>query len=114
MARQDLRAAAGALEAAGSFAAELRRRFADSVVEVRLYGSYARGEAHEESDVDVAVVLEDARWATQREVINIAADTGLDCGLVLSPTIFDRETYARWRTQQRPLVMDIERDGIPL
>ncbi|CAN5835887.1 nucleotidyltransferase domain-containing protein [soil metagenome] len=114
MAPQDVRVAAGALEAAGSFAAELRRRFADSVVEVRLYGSYARGEAHEESDVDVAVVLEDARWATQREVIDIAADTGLRCGLVFSPSIFDRDTYARWRRQERPLAMDIERDGIPL
>jgi hypothetical protein len=48
------------------------------------------------------------------EVIDLATDVGLAFGLRLSPTIFDRETYERWRLQERPLVLDIEGDGVRL
>jgi predicted nucleotidyltransferase len=65
------------------FAREPRQRYGAAVREVRLFGSFARGGAHEDSDVDVAVVL-------------------------------DQETYERWRAQERRLVMDIEREGVPL
>jgi predicted nucleotidyltransferase len=102
------------LTAASRFAGELRRRYGKAVLDVRLFGSFARAEAHEESDVDVAVVLERADWNTRRAVIDLATDVGLPLELLISPTIFDRETYARWRRQERPLVMDIERDGMPL
>lgn len=100
--------------ALAQFAGELRRRFGEAVVDVRLFGSFARSEAHEESDVDVAVVLEGADWSTRLEVIDLATDVGLPFDLLISPTIFDRKTYERWRQQERPLVMDIERDGVPL
>jgi predicted nucleotidyltransferase len=96
------------------FAEELRRRFGQAVIEVRLFGSYARSEADEESDLDVAVVLERADWNTRREVIDLATDVGLPFDLLISPTIFERETYERWLHQERPLVMDIEREGMPL
>jgi predicted nucleotidyltransferase len=100
--------------AAARFAQELRRRFGEDVVAVRLFGSFARDEADEQSDVDVAVVLERADWSTRREVIDLATDVGLPLDLRISPTVFDRETYARWREQERPLVVDIEREGMPL
>ena len=96
------------------FAEELRRRFGDAVLDVRLFGSFARAEAHEDSDVDVAVVLERADRHVRREVIDLATDVGLPVDLHISPTILDRETWERWRRQERPLVMDIERDGVRL
>ncbi|MFP3939241.1 MAG: nucleotidyltransferase domain-containing protein [Thermoanaerobaculia bacterium] len=96
------------------FARELRERYGTAVVSVRLFGSFARGGAHEESDVDVAVVLERADWETRRAVIDLATDVGLPHDLRLSPTVFDRETYERWHAQERPLVMDVEREGIAL
>ncbi len=100
--------------AAARFAEELRKRYGKAVLDVRLFGSFARGEADEESDVDVAVVLEHVDWTTWREVVDLATDVGFPFDLRISPTIFDAETYATWRTQERPLVMDIERQGAPL
>src|SRR5918992_3505780 len=89
--------------AAAQFAAELRRRYGEAVLEVRLFGSFARGEADEESDVDVAVVLERVDWATWRDVVDLATDVGLPLDLLISPTIFDADTYAVWRAQERAL-----------
>ena len=99
---------------AARFADALRARYLDEVVDVRLFGSCARGEAHEGSDVDVAVVLERLDWATRCNVIDLATDIGLQHDMRLSPTLFDRATFDRWRAQERPLVMDIERDGVAL
>lgn len=95
-------------------ARELRQRYGQAVREVRLFGSFARGGAHEDSDVDVDVVLDHADFDTRRKLIDLATEVGLPHDLLLSPTVFDRETYERWRAQERPLVMDIERDGVPL
>lgn len=96
------------------FGRELRRRYGRDLLELRLFGSFARGEAHEESDVDVAVVLEHVDWKTWCAVVDLATDLGLPYDLRISPTIFDRETYERWRRQERALVMDIEREGVAL
>ncbi|MDE2977407.1 MAG: nucleotidyltransferase domain-containing protein [Acidobacteriota bacterium] len=96
------------------FADAVRETYGDAVVELRLFGSHARSSAHEESDVDVAVVLDEAGWEIRRDVIDLATDVGIAHGLSLSPTVFDRAEYERWRAQDRPLTRDIEEEGIPL
>ena len=104
----------GPRAAAARFAAALRTRYGDALVNVRLFGSCARGEMREHSDVDVAVVLERVDGRTRRDVINLSADIGLAHCVLLSATVLDRETFERWRRQERALVLDIERDGLPL
>jgi predicted nucleotidyltransferase len=98
--------------AVSEYAAALRNRFGEELLMVRVFGSYARGEADEESDVDVAVVLDRVDWARQAEVIDLATDAGLPRELRLSPALFDRATWELWREQERALVVDIEREGI--
>jgi predicted nucleotidyltransferase len=101
-------------DALKELALRLGARFDDALVLLRLFGSRARGQANAGSDVDVAVVLEHAGWRERCAVIDVAADVGLEYDLDVSPTVLDRSTYERWRDQERPLVLDIEREGIPL
>lgn len=100
--------------AARQFADALRGRYGEDLVDVRLFGSCARGEMREDSDVDVAVVLRVVDWRTKRDVIDLASSIGLKHAVLLSPTVLDRVTFERWRAQERLLVMDIQRDGLPL
>jgi len=101
-------------QALAEYASRLRRRYGEAVVELCLFGSFARGEADEDSDVDVAVVLDQVDWRTRCAVIDLATDIGLPLDLRISPTVFDRATWETWRREERPLVMDIEREGVPL
>jgi predicted nucleotidyltransferase len=97
-------------------AARLRARWKSELVGVGvwLFGSHARGQAHESSDVDVLVVLERAGWHERREVLDLAADVGLEHDLDVSTTVFDRATWEIWGRQQRPLYRDVEREGVSL
>ena len=101
-------------DAVQEFARRVVTRFADDVVELRLFESQARGQAHTESDVDVSVVLEQVSWKDRCQVLDLAADVGLEYDLLISPVVFDRQTFERWKHQERPLVLDVEREGIPL
>lgn len=98
--------------------AELRRRLASrfgaDLVQMRLFGSWARGEANEDSDVDVFVLLRTMTPGAWRDVVNLAAEVGLELDLRLSPTIFDIARHEEWQRQERGLVMDIHRQGIPV
>ena len=96
------------------FADAVREMYGDAVVDIRLFGSYARSSAHEESDVDIAVVLDEAGWEIRRDVIDLATDVGFAHGLSLSPTVFDRAAYERWRAQDRPLTRAIDQEGVRL
>lgn len=100
--------------AADRFAVALRERYGDALVDVRLFGSCARGEMREDSDVDVAVVLQAVDGRTKRDVIDLASSIGLDHDVLLSPTVLDQKTFERWRAQERLLVMDIQNEGLPL
>jgi predicted nucleotidyltransferase len=95
---------------------DFRRRlaaiFGDAVADVRLFGSHARGDAHEESDVDVLVVLDRAGAKERRQALDIGTDVSLEHGIVLSPLVLDRQTFLRWRRQQRPIVVEVEREGM--
>ncbi|OGQ26061.1 MAG: hypothetical protein A2138_21045 [Deltaproteobacteria bacterium RBG_16_71_12] len=101
-------------QALAEFRRKLEARFGDRLLELRLFGSWARGEANENSDVDVFVLLRTMTQADWRDVVNEAAAVGLELDLAVSPTIFDQARYQEWRRQERGLVMDIQRQGIPV
>lgn len=96
------------------FRGELGNLFGSRLEELRLYGSYARGEAHEESDVDVLVVLDWVEPGDWDAIFGVVGALWLDTDLRISPTILDAATAAKWRAQQRPLMKDIDRQGLPV
>ena len=75
------------LRLVGEFREELQRLYGDRLKGVYLYGSYARGQADEDSDIDVAVVLKGpVNRAEERErTIDWVADLSLREHCLLLP-----------------------------
>jgi antitoxin ChpS len=66
----------------------LRRRFGDRFDGLYLFGSRARGDADPDSDVDVAVVLDQAMpqpFELTREILEDTYDLLLDSGYYIQP-----------------------------
>lgn len=102
-------------DALARFRAALARRFGSRLREVVLFGSHARGEAHEESDVDVLVVIDDLAEPERTEVIEMSYDAGdrdADGWLSLSPLPVSTAQAAGQRARGRLLFRDIEREGV--
>lgn len=95
------------------FMGVLRGRFGGRLREVSLFGSVARGEAHEESDVDVFVVVDDVTFDERGWIAEQAGLFWLR-DVCLSPTVMPSTKVALWRAQQRPLTNAIAEEGIAI
>lgn len=92
------------------FARRLTDALGKTVHEIILYGSTARGEATETSDVDVLVVLEDSAGEHQREVVStLAFEVGLEYDVAISYHIQSKERFDSRRDS--PFLKNVVRDG---
>ncbi len=80
---------------------------------VYLYGSYARGDYHNGSDVDVAIVLagEVDISAELDRVGPIASDISLRYDLLLSVLPIPEQW---WAQRQSPLLLNLRKEGVAL
>lgn len=94
----------------------LRARFGQRLREVVLFGSRARGDASEDSDVDVLVVADDLDEADRLWIYDRAYDAGVDGDdfVSVSPLAYLTAHAADMRARERRLMREIARDGIAL
>lgn len=88
--------------------------FGDRVVSVHLFGSKARGDATEESDTDVLVILHDALWQDRRTVNHLSVDVMLETGVLLSAKTFTPKQMAEMQHNRAMFWQSIEPDLIRL
>ncbi len=104
--------------ALGRYSDSISERFGDRTRELVLFGSYARGEAHDESDVDLLLVVDDLTEAERDVGLDLAwaADASDPEGAWagLSPLVFSTADAARLRSFERRLWVDIAEEGVPL
>ena len=91
-----------------------RRVYGEKIVSILLYGSYARGDNTDESDIDIVAIVHGERLELQkklREVWDFSADLGLENDVVVSPTVIPYDEYEDYR-QVLPYYMNITKEGI--
>jgi predicted nucleotidyltransferase len=98
-----------------AFVDGLRERFGQRLLSVRLFGSYARGDATAESDVDCLVLLDRVSPDDGRAVTDLAADLVWQIGgIVIAPLVMSADEFGAWKARERRTPLEIEREGIPL
>jgi predicted nucleotidyltransferase len=92
---------------------ELKKLYGDNLSCVILYGSKARGDATEDSDIDILVVLKNIQNFSleRKKVKEISWRLSYKYDLLLSIIIRSEQEYMRKDT---PLLMNIEKEGIVL
>ena len=98
-------------KALGIFARTLRERFKDELVEVKLFGSRARGDSRPDSDADILIVLKSLNDSKQNFIIDEVLDIGLDYGLEISPHVYSLKRYRRLQDDNWSFMQIINREG---
>ena len=86
--------------------------YGDELVELVLFGSYARDDHHEESDVDLAIVLHDSHSRSlddQKITARLDSRFSLKYGLTLSSLV---TSYHKKQTSAQGVYQEIRKDGI--
>jgi predicted nucleotidyltransferase len=81
---------------------------------VLLYGSAARGELQEGSDIDLFVVLPDVDWETEKRIVDRCFRVELECGRVISAACFTAKELADTPLRASPFVLNASREGVEL
>ncbi|MDE7447088.1 MAG: nucleotidyltransferase domain-containing protein [Lachnospiraceae bacterium] len=79
-----------------------------------LYGSYARGDFKQDSDMDI-MILADMRpeeiSSYADKVYDVTYDFEMQYGMEINPSIQSIQTYEQWKDVY-PFYMNIEKDGV--
>ena len=94
------------------FRAEAEELYGDRLRDVILYGSWARGEGTEDSDIDVLVVLKGKIYPGEEidRMIDLITEINLKYETLLAIYPVSEEDYAIINS---PLMKNVRREGIP-
>jgi len=84
------------------------------LINMVLFGSMARGDYHDESDVDVAVIVRGLTRKLKSQILDEVARLELEHHMPVSVLVFSDEEFNHLKKRERRIALDIEREGIPL
>ena len=98
----------------GEFLTDVRSLFGEKLKSVIVYGSYARGDYNEHSDLDVMILVSLADGEIKKienSVFDMAFELELKYGKVLSPIIKNQDFFDYW-SDTLPFYRNIVKEGV--
>jgi predicted nucleotidyltransferase len=94
----------------------VREGLPENVIDMRLFGSEARGDATPESDLDVLIVVQpdEDRVALEDRLIDIAFDVNLEYNVYISPRVVTPAILSHPIWSETPFIKNVTRESIPL
>lgn len=97
---------------ANEYKAALKDLYGSDLIELVLFGSYARGDQHEESDIDFAIVLRSPNTRPAAEIVKtspLASRLSLKYGIMISSLAV---SIYKKQTSMQGIYQEIRKEGI--
>ena len=97
-------------QALAALRSELQDKY--QIVDVKVFGSKARGTDTVESDLDVMIVLEDLSPAIESEIDDLIFEINIEYSCLITALFFGREELERGPLTESPVYKKILQEGI--
>ena len=92
----------------------IRKRLSSHLTMVRLFGSEARGEAKEGSDIDLFIVVKSYSKEVENSILDEAYELSLKHDVVITPLVYGEEEVNSQVFQVTPFYKNVMEEGISL
>ena len=95
------------------FSQELKQILGDNLAKIIVYGSYARGDYRDNSDVDIMILVkmsDEEIKAVKNDIYDLAFDVEMSTGIELSPIIKNEKQYEYW-VDTLPFYRNVRNEG---
>ena len=97
-----------------SLVRDLRETLGDEILSIRLFGSRARGDFHDDSDIDLFILVREKTSGLREKVSDLIADYIFDYDLPLSLVLCDLLEYHKNVELGSFFFENVEKEGVPL
>ncbi|MBW2091728.1 MAG: nucleotidyltransferase domain-containing protein [Deltaproteobacteria bacterium] len=94
------------------FKQRIIRRFPGEVLEVLVYGSKARGDAKEDSDIDLLVITRSEDRKLMQEIRHSGYELEIENEVILSIQVFSKDYVGYIRSIATQFIRNIDQEGI--
>jgi len=101
-------------QAVEEFCQQVRHVLGHRLVAMKLFGSKARGEAGEESDIDIFIVVDERLPVIEDHIIDVAFNLNLKYGVYISPRVVAERILKDPVWKATLFLQQVERDGVAL
>jgi len=84
------------------------------LIDFRLFGSRARGDADEYSDMDIFMEFETVDKELKNRIKNAAFELSLETGIVVTTLLFSRYEIEESPLRSSPIIRVIMDEGVPV
>ena len=96
------------------FLARTRLNYGEKIQRAALFGSKARGDSTEYSDIDILLIVADEDWKFQQALSRISSDISLEYDVLLDIRVISVFHWQYLADIRSGLYQNITRDAVPL
>lgn len=90
----------------------LSQQFPGLILDIIIFGSKARGDDREDSDLDILVLIKDGDWLVKRKICDPGYELSLETDLVPSIQVYTNEEWLQMKQDESVFQEIVEREGI--
>ncbi len=97
-----------------NFSNDTKKILKDNLIAEYLFGSFARNESTESSDIDILIIVKKSDYHIRNAISSLSSDYSLDKNVFFSAILKDIKIWEKNKKYKTLFYKELQRDGIKL